>query len=195
MVEPTYDAQQNPNTGNRVNSLSQQPTTFDYAQNSQFRVSFPNYPKVTYFCTAVTIPGISLTAVDRPTSLANIPMVGDTVTYENFDMSFIVDENLENYREIYDWMMNIGFPDSHSQFRGQERRDRSGISRLGDRELYDDLMITVLSSKNNAVVVVRLYEAWPVQLSGLEYTQTGTDTEYLTCDVSWAYTHYDFKSV
>ncbi len=194
MVEATYDAQQNPNTST-VPALSRQPEIFDYAQNSQFRVSFPNYPKVEYFCSAITIPGISLTAVDRPTSLANIPMVGDTVTYENFDMTFLVDEKLENYREIYDWMINIGFPDNHAQFRNQERRDQSGMQRLGDRELYDDLMITVLSSKNNPVVRLRLYEAWPVQLGGLEYTQTETDVTYLTCDVSWAYMYYDFKSV
>ena len=191
----TYDAQQNINTGT-VPSLSRQPSVMDFAQNSQFRVSFPNYPKVEYFCSAITIPGISLTAVDRPTSLANIPMVGDTVTYENFDMTFLVDEELENYREIYDWMINIGFPDNHSQFRKQDRREAGGGPlRLGDRELYDDIMITVLSSKNNPIVRIRLYEAWPVQLSGLEYTQTGTDTEYLTCDVSWAYMYYDFKSV
>ena len=194
MVEATYDAQQNPNTST-VPALSRQPEIFDYAQNSQFRVSFPNYPKVEYFCSAITIPGISLTAVDRPTSLANIPMVGDTVTYENFDMTFLVDEKLENYREIYDWMINIGFPDNHAQFRNQERRDQSGMQRLGDRELYDDLMITVLSSKNNPVVRLRLYEAWPVQLGGLENTQTETDVTYLTCDVSWAYMYYDFKSV
>ena len=122
-------------------------------------------------------------------------MVGDTVTYENFDMTFLVDEKLENYRQLYDWMINIGFPDNHSQFRREDRRDQSGFQRGGDRELYDDLMITVLSSKNNPIVRVRLYEAWPVQLSGLEYTQTGTDTEYLTCDVSWAYQTYDFKSL
>jgi len=196
MVEPTYDAQQNPNEGNTISSLSRQPATMDYAQNSQFRITFPNYPKVTYFCTSITIPGISLTAVDRPTSLANIPMVGDTVTYENFDMTFIVDEKLENYREIYDWMINIGFPEEHSQFRYQQRRTPTGgPKRIGDRELYDDIMVTVLSSKNNPVVRLRLYEAWPVQLGGLEYTQTGTDTEYLTCDVSWAYMYYDFKSV
>ena len=194
MVEATYDAQQNPNTST-VPALSRQPEIFDYAQNSQFRVSFPNYPKVEYFCSAITIPGISLTAVDRPTSLANIPMVGDTVTYENFDMTFLVDEKLENYREIYDWMINIGFPDNHAQFRSQERRDSGGMQRLGDRELYDDLMITVLSSKNNPVVRLRLYEAWPVQLGGLEYTQTETDVTYLTCDVSWAYMYYDFKSL
>ena len=194
--EATYDAQGNLSTGSKVQALARQPTIFDYAQNSQFRVSFPNYPKVTYFCTAVTIPGISLTAVDRPTSLANIPMVGDTIAYENFDMTFIVDEKLENYREIYDWMVNIGFPDNHQQFRDTSRRDPGGgPRRLGDRELYDDIMITVLSSKNNPVVRMRLYEAWPVQLGGLEYTQAGTDVEYLTCDVSWAYMYYDFKSI
>jgi len=193
MVEPTYDAQQNPNTGNRLTALDRQPSVIDYAQNSQFRVIFPNFPISEYFCTEINVPGVSMAQVDRPTSLANVPMVGDSLAYENFTMTFIVDEELKNFQEIYDWMVNMGFPYKHSQYKSKERVD--GLERRGDRVLYDDLLITILSSKNNPVVRCKLFEAFPISLSGLTYTQTNPDVEYLTASVEFAYMYYEFKSL
>jgi len=192
MVEPTYDAQQNPNTDNRIKALARQPNILDYAQNSQFRVTFPNFPISEYFCTEINVPGVTMAQVDRPSSLANIPMVGDTLAYENFTMTFIVDEELKNFQEIYDWMVNMGFPYKHSQYKSKERADGMD-QRKGDRVLYDDLLITILSSKNNPVVRCKLFEAFPISLSGLTYTQTNPDVEYLTASVEFAYMYYEFK--
>ena len=31
-------------------------------------------------------------------------------------MSFMVDENLENYREIHGWLVGLGFPTKHSEY-------------------------------------------------------------------------------
>ena len=192
MVEATYDAQQNPNTGSRVKALSRQPTVIDYAQNSQYRVILPNFPISEYFCTEMNVPGVTMTQVDRPSSLTNIPMVGDQLAYENFTMTFIVDEELKNFQEIYDWMVNMGFPYKHSQYKSKERADGMD-QRKGDRVLYDDLLITILSSKNNPVVRCKLFEAFPISLSGLTYTQTNPDVEYLTASVEFAYMYYEFK--
>ena len=133
MADPTYDTAGNLNTA-RVTAHKRQPDVMDYAQNSQFRVTFSNFPLAEYFCTTAVIPGISLGVSNVGTRLSNMPIVGDQISYDNFDMTFLVDEKLENYREIYDWMINIGFPDNHAQFRNQERRDQSGMQRLGDRE-------------------------------------------------------------
>ena len=33
------------------------------------------------------------------------------------EITFLIDENLENYREIHGWLTGIGFPKDHSQFR------------------------------------------------------------------------------
>ena len=38
------------------------------------------------------------------------------VTYENLTIQFIVDEHLENYIEMHNWMIGIGFPKSRQQF-------------------------------------------------------------------------------
>ena len=176
-----------------IDSLRRQPDIQDYASTSQFRVTLGNFPLTEWFCTTLTLPGISLGTVDISTPLAMVPSVGDTLVYENFDMTFLVDEELKNYQEIHDWMVNIGFPYSHKQFMAKERVDQMGV-RGGD-SLMSDMSITILSSHNNPKLHVNIHDAFPVSLSGLTYTTQDVDATYLTADVSFAYLYYDFKSV
>ena len=176
-----------------IDSLRRQPDVQDFSANSQFRVTMSNFPLSEWFCTAVTVPGITLGQVDRSSPLKMIPSVGDTLTYDNLDMTMMVDEELKNYQEIHDWMVNIGFPYSHKQFMAKERVD--AVTRKGEYPLYSDMQLYILSSANNPKVVVKLYDAFPVSLSGLSYTTQDTDATYLTADVSFAYMYYEFSSV
>ena len=93
-----------------TNTLQRQPTKFDYASPTQFKFQIQKLPKVEYFTTACNIPGISLNATVQPTPLADIPLPGDTISFGDLEITFLVDENLENYREIHGWMYGIGFP-------------------------------------------------------------------------------------
>ena len=93
-----------------IDSLRRQPDIQDFSATSQFMVTLSNFPLSEWFCTAVTVPGITLGTVDRSSPLKMIPSVGDTLTYDNLDMTMMVDEELKNYQEIHDWMVNIGFP-------------------------------------------------------------------------------------
>ena len=173
-----------------IDALRRQPESFDYAQSSQFLVALGNFPLVQYFCTAVTLPGVSVGRFDRSTSLANLPMVGDLMTFDDFTMTFMVDENLSNYQEIFNWMVNIGAPSDHSQFNKTGRVD--GVGMPGDRNLYSEIQISILSNKNNPVVRTTLHDAFPLSLSGLTYTTQETDATYLTADVTFAYSYYEF---
>ena len=176
-----------------IDSLRRQPDTFDYAQSSQFLVTLGNFPLAQYFCTTLTLPGVSVGRIDAGTSLANIPMVGDLMTFEDFTMTFMVDETLANYREIFNWLVNIGAPSNHTQFNKLSRAD--GVDMTGDRNLYSDIVITILSSKNNPLIRTTMYDAFPLSLSGLTYTTQETDAVYLTADVTFAYTHYEFLAL
>lgn len=176
-----------------IDALRRQPDTFDYAQSSQFLVTLGNFPLAQYFCTTLTLPGVSVGRFDRSTSLANLPMVGDLMTFEDFTMTFMVDENLSNYQEIFNWMVNIGAPSDHSQFNKRERAD--GMTMKGDRNLYSDIEVTILSSKNNPSVRCTLHDTFPLSLTGLTYTTQDTDATYLTADVSFAYSYYEFLAL
>ena len=195
-----------------TNANNRQPTKLDYASPTQFKFGVIKLPKVEYFCTAANIPGISLGQTSQPTPLKDIPIPGDKLEYDNLNITFLVDENLENYREIHGWMTGLGFPKDTSQFRALQgaSADRYpttsdvGLNKeLGqikkavqdDGGLYSDATLFVLSSKNNANLEIRFRDIYPISLSGLDYNQQETDIQYLTASVTFAYTIYEFANV
>ena len=192
-----------------TNSYTRQPTKLDYASPTQFKFNILKLPKTEYFCTAVNIPGISLAGTPvQQTMLKDIPLPGDKLNYESLSMTFLVDENLENYQEIHGWLRGLGFPEDHKEFQntltsGNDRFPGSTSNVLGDAGrtkyappktggLYSDATLSVLSNKNNSVVEVRFSDVYPISLSGLAYNQQATDVDYLTASVTFEYKIYDF---
>jgi hypothetical protein len=194
-----------------TNSYNRQPTKLDYADPTKFKFNIIKLPKVEYFCTAVNLPGITLADnYTQPTPFRDIPLPGEKLEYEKLAMTFLVDENLENYQEIHGWLRGLGFPGGYAEFKtlldaGVDRFPTSKNSVLGDAGrskfaapnqggLFSDATLTILTSKNNAVVEVRFSDVFPISLSGLQYTQQANDTDYLTATVTFNYKLYDFAN-
>jgi len=193
-----------------VNSFSRQPTKLDYASPTQFKFNIFKLPKVEYFCTAVNLPGISLGFVQQLTPLKDIPLPGEKLTYQDLTMTFLVDENLQNYQEIHGWLVGLGFPDNHEQFgnlldAGVDRfpTSKGDVSTEPGKVVYgapsqggqfSDATLMILSSKNNPVVEVRFKDVFPITLGGLQYTQQATDVNYLSVDVTFKYSIYNFAT-
>ena len=194
-----------------TNSLSRQPTKLDYASPTQFKFSIIKLPKVEYFCTAVNVPGITLGGtMSQPSPLKDIPIPGEKLTYEPLQMTFLVDENLENFQEIHGWLVGLGFPRDHSEFRdlvssGNDRfpaKNQSISNEIGKVKYgspnvggtYSDATLTILSSKNNSELEVRFKNMFPTGLTGLQYNQQAADVDYLTATVSFEYEIYDFAT-
>jgi len=195
-----------------TNSLTRQPTKLDYAAATQFKFNIIKLPKVEFFCTSINIPSITLGDTTQPTPLKDIPIPGDKVVYSGLSLDFLVDENLENYREIHGWITGMGFPKNHTQFEtlvnaGKDRfptsdgtaqnREAGKVDDYGfdAGAIYSDASLTILSSKNNAVLEVRYRDIYPTSLSGLTYDQQAGDTTYLTASVDFKYLTYEFAEV
>tara|TARA_B110000483_G_scaffold78198_1_gene97485 strand:+ start:442 stop:1068 length:627 start_codon:yes stop_codon:yes gene_type:complete len=192
-----------------TNAYDRQPTKFDYASPTQFKFQLAKLPKVEYFTTACNIPGISLGTTLQPTPLTDISLPGDTLTFGDLEITFLVDENLENYREIHGWMYGIGFPKARTQFAElvSTNKDRfpttgkdSGVTDAGKVKygavpsgpIFSDATLNVLSSKNNTVIEVRFSDVFPTSLSGLNFNQQADDVNYLSATVSFKYKMYEF---
>ena len=191
--------------------IDRQPTKMDYASPTQFKFSIVKLPKVEYFCTAANIPGITLGTATQETPLKQMPLPGDKLEYENLTLQFLVDENLENYRELHGWLTGLGFPKDWSQFRTlqaaaghQPQTTNVGLSKelgkirkpvVDDAGLYSDATLFVLSSKNNPILEVRFRDLVPISLSGLDYSQQPTDIDYLRATITFTYKIYEFANV
>ena len=186
--------------------IDRQPTKMDYASPTQFKFSITKLPKVEYFCTAANVPGITLGVATQETPFKQLPIPGDKLEYENLSIQFIVDENLENWRELHGWMTGLGFPKDYSQFRTLQgaagtnpQTTDVGINKeLGkirkpvqsEGGIYSDATLHVLSSKNNSILEVRFRDLVPISLSGLDYNQQPTDIDYLRATCTFTYKIY-----
>jgi len=183
--------------------LSRQPTKLDYVSPTQFRFGINQLPKVEFFTVGANLPGITAGVATVPTPFKDIPTMGDKLEYENLSISFMVDEYLENYVSLHNWMTGIGFPKERTQFStfrdvtsntpaggGTPSVDLIG-SATADRALYSDAFLMLLSNKNNPIVEVRFQNIFPVSLSSLDFTQTATDVEYITATADFAYQIYE----
>ena len=197
-----------------ISGLSRQPTQLDYASPTQFKFSVVKIPKVEYFVTSVNVPGISLGSSSYTTRFKDIPQAGDKLSYETLSLSFLVDENLENYREIHGWLVGLGLPSKHQEFTDllSVGQDRFPISQLASSSAQDggkipknpiqtqgptlsDATLIILTSKNNPVIEVRFKDLFPTSLTGLTYDQQADDVNYLTATVSFEYLNYEFATV
>jgi hypothetical protein len=187
--------------------LNRQPTKLDYSSPTQFRFMINQLPKVQFFTTAANIPDISLGEAVIPTPYKDIPIMGDKITFGNLDVSFIVDEFLENYISIHEWLIGIGFPKNRTQFsyfRSNTSNNPSAAKTVStdtvgrasaDKGVYADATLSILSNKNNPLVEVRFSDMFPVALSGLSYNQQATDVEYLTAEISFRYKLYEIVTL
>ena len=195
-------------TSGTVDATHRQPTVFDYSQSNQFKVFFPIFPITEWFVVRANIPSVQLGVADRYTPFVNIQLVGDHITYGDFSITFIVDENLKNYMEMYNWVKNIGFPFEHKQFNVLNRPDygnRSGgqkynpendtYSKVHDEDLYSDIHMQIMTGKNNLIAQCEIYDAFPTTLGAIEYSQQETDMTYAMCEVGFAYSWFDMKPV
>jgi hypothetical protein len=194
-----------------TNAYDRQPTKFDYASPTQFKFQLLKLPKVEYFCTSVNIPGVSLSNVDIATPLKSIPVPGTILNYGDLEMSFLVDENLENYREIHGWLTGLGFPRDHKQAKTlvDAAKDRFPVVGKSDAvtdagkvtgspmplgPVFSDATLNVLTSKNTANIEVRFSDMFPVSLSALNFNQQANDVDYLSASVTMKYKIYEFAT-
>tara|TARA_R110000796_G_scaffold22482_1_gene65141 strand:- start:67 stop:660 length:594 start_codon:yes stop_codon:yes gene_type:complete len=191
---------------NPVSGVGRQPDKLDYASPTQFRFGINQLPKVEFFTTSCNLPGISLGQYEYGTPFKNIPIMGDKLTYEQLSITFIVDEFLENYRTLHEWMIGIGFPKNRKQFSDFRSNKSTQVSSVdtatpsvdsigkavSDASFYSDAFLIILSNKNNPIVTINFENCFPVSLSSLQYDQGATDANNLIATATFSYQIYEF---
>ena len=195
-------------TSGQGDALNRQPTVFDYSQQSQFKVFLPLFPTTEWFVVRANVPGVSLGQAVQTTPMIDMPIIGDKLTYDDFYVTFLVDEQLKNYTEMHDWLINCAAPEVRSQFLGKARPD--GIPKrpqteimdlvLGnvpqsDRDLYSNLDLFIMSSKNNPLVKIQMVEAFPISLTNIEYSHQESDVTYAECTATFAFSYFTISAI
>lgn len=157
-----------------------------------FRFTLNRARKVSFFSNNANIPGLTLGVAVQPSYLKDIDTPGDKLIFDDFNLRFIVDENLENYIQIQNWMRGLGYPESLNEIYNLQKNPPNLNNQQNKMmNIYSDGTLQVLNSSNNVQMEVVFKDMFPFSLSALEFDATNPDAEYFTSEVSFKYTIYD----
>jgi len=167
----------------------------NYLSPVGFKFIVTKVPKADFFSNSASIPGINLGFAQQPTYLRDIPVPGDKLTYDDFTLRFFVDENLENYLEVHNWMRGLGFPDSLAEFSSLKDDDKyiqdtNGRSPYNE---YSDATLLVYNSNFNVIAKVNFRDTFPVGLSGINFDAAQEDIKYVMAEATFKYSIYDIE--
>ena len=174
------------------------PNELDYLRPNAFKFQIHNIPNVSYFCQAANIPEINLPPAQQPTPLVDIPHPGDKLEFGVLMKRFLIQEDMKNYQELYDWLIGLGFPANHKQYtaygKTQEYRfpdiNPTKQAALGQ---FSDASLFLLDSNNNLQTEFQFRDAFPVSLQGLDFEIVTGSTDYMIAVAMFKYSYFDIE--
>jgi hypothetical protein len=163
---------------NNLNYL--QPTSFKLVLDRQ------NYPNLEFFCQNVTHPGMLLSAVEVPfRKVAGVPFAGDTLTFNELSANIILDEDMQGYKEMYNWLRRI-----------LDTNQESPLNRSTTvAPTYADITLHILSSHNNSTMQIRYLECVPTTLGDIQFESTSAGTDFITFSASFRFNYFELLEV
>jgi hypothetical protein len=155
----------------------------NYLSPLEFQIIIQRLPNMEFFTQKVTLPGISASPIEMPGPLRRVYQTSDRINYEEFSVSFIVDEKMTNYLEIFNWIKGISSVENYNT-----------ISKSEDGA-FSDISVILLNSMKNASMEWTFYNCFPTSISGIDLDTTNTDVIYPESIANFRYDYYDIKNI
>ena len=156
-----------------------------------FRFAISKLPQLQFFCQTVNLPAITLGEPMFGTPFTAIPIPGETLTFGDLTVQFLVDKNMDNFKALQGWMYGLGFPTDYQQYVNFQALDKTS----GNTDLtknYSDASLFILTNNNAENIIVNFKNVFPTSLESLTFTGVDTDVNYLIGNATFKFTYYEF---
>ena len=157
-----------------------------------FKFLIERIPTVEFFCQTVNLPEISIGNRTIETRVKAYDTPGDKMTFGDLNLTFLINENMDNYYEIYKWMKGLSNPRHEEEFHNYLR----GVKEVGRQSNFQkattDARLLVLDSNFQTVTTTVFMNVFPISLSGVRFSADPTDIDYVTADATFKYTLLEF---
>lgn len=173
--------------------------SINYLKPNSFKFLVAKLPNVTYTCQSANLPAIGLGAAIQANRFSDIPHPGDKLSYGEFTIRFLINEDMSNYRELYDWMVGLGTPENADQY-AKVLKQRNTLSQpTGIKNLYagvfSDCTLLILDSNNKGIVTLEFKDAFPISVEGLDFDITSGGMEYFVGIASFRYSRFKIATL
>lgn len=162
------------------------PENTNFLQGHSFDFQVNSLPNTTFFVQRVNVPGVNIGSIPVPYATKAIPESGDEVEYSILSVTFKVDEELQSFFEVFDWIVGLGGPISPSQYRKLLESERGRFS---------DGSLTIRNSKKNPILRLNFKSLFPTSLSDMELMRDTSDIPYPIATLSLVYIYYTYERI
>jgi len=180
-----------------MSAVTNTPTNRNFLSPNNFRVVLQRAPLLNFFLQSAAIPGLTFVgSVDMLNPFEKIPLPGDHLNYSPLSFSFMVDEDLTNYMEIWNWMFSIGGPTTLTPGTyGNNYGLDNSIKTDPNSTTRSDIKLMVMTSAKNPNIEVTFRDAFPISLGELNFVSTAGDVAYLESSVTFEYVNYTIARI
>lgn len=171
-----------------MSAIDNTPANKNFLSPLNFKFQIKKAPHVNFFIQKVNIPSIALPNPDTANPFVTIPYPGEHLRYGNLEISFKVDEDLQNYLEIHNWLVSLGKPENYEQYKTIQDTDP-----MTGGGIYSDIGVHVLSSTKMPNYEITFIDAFPVSLSDISFNTVDNDVNYIQANASFKYTYYNIN--
>lgn len=155
-----------------------------------FKLVFTRLPNVVLFARSAILPSVSVREMTVNNPILPINVSSTKMDQGSFQITFKIDEDMVNYRELYNWMVDLTFG-----------RETSLYLNVGERKIADDAgvrsdaTLMILNSAKNPNIKIDLKDVFPINLTPQTFDASRTDIDYLECTAEFSFRYFDISLV
>jgi hypothetical protein len=165
-----------------VGSAKSQPSNTNLAFTTNYVFSLPKVPNAIYFCTNISIPGMTCNELIYKRG-RGIPLKvpGSEIIHGEISFTYLVDERLKNYTELQEWFRRMtSFNDKDAYLMQRDWMSEEG-------------QLIVLSAKKTPKFRITFRGLFPSRLSGMSLNSADVEATNMTANVSLSFTYYNME--
>lgn len=166
--------------------LGNKPTTYNLLTGNQFKFTTSRIPILSQFVTGVNVPSIEFVSTDLNTAYGvNIPIGTGKYIFSDLTVNFLVDEELEAWREIYEWIRRIGPMNDTSE----------GIMYNNCFDSSTTAELTIMNKSYNPNFKFIFHNFFPIALTGFSFTTTAGESIQVSSAATFRFAYYELEQV
>lgn len=173
-----------------MSALANNPANLNFLSPLNFNFRLKRAPNLNFFIQKVNLPAVSFKSVVQPNPFVNVPVAGDHLDYGDLSVTFKVDEDLNNYLEIHNWIRSLTFPENFEEYENIKRN-----AEYTGQGLTSDITLIISNSVKIPNFEVNFRNAYPTSLSALSFQTTDSTVEFITATATFEYLLYDIVKI
>jgi hypothetical protein len=169
-----------------MTAIDNTPYNKNFLSPLNFVFQIKRAPHVNFFIQKINLPSLTANFLEQGNPFVRIPLSGEHLQFGTLNVTFKVDEDMQNWFEIHNWLRALGFPFAYEEYAAIKAKPI-----VTGEGLQSDLSLVLLDQVKLPHMEVTFRDALPISLSDLYFDTTQDTVNYITATAQFRYTLYD----